>query len=126
MKEQPILKRIMLACGRGMTRLWRNNCGSLPDPKTGVWIKFGVGNPGGSDLIGFHSLRVTERHVGMKLAVFVGLEVKQASGRIRKEQQWFIDMVKAAGGIAGVVRSVEEAESLLTRLDDVCENRHND
>jgi hypothetical protein len=117
-REQPILKRVMLACGRGMTRLWRNNCGSLPDPKTGVWIKFGVGNPGGSDLLGFHTVRITERHLGMKLAVFTALEVKAKSGRIRKEQQWFIDMVKAAGGIAGVVRSVDEANSLLTQLDD--------
>lgn len=113
MKEQPLLKRIMLACSRGSTRLWRNNCGALQD-KDGRWIRFGVANPGGSDLIGFHTVTITEKDVGKKLAVFVALEVKQKSGRIRSEQQIFIDNVKARGGIASIVRSIEEAKSVLT------------
>ena len=115
MREQPILKRIMLACSRGATRLWRNNCGSLQD-RNGQWVRFGVANPGGSDLIGFTKVKITEAHVGMTLAVFTAVEVKQKSGRVRKDQQIFIDLVRAAGGIAGIARSVEEAKALLTRL----------
>jgi hypothetical protein len=52
--------------------------------------------------------------VGCRVAIFTAFEVKSAKGRVRPEQQAFIDNVKAAGGIAGVVRSVEEAKSLLT------------
>lgn len=112
-KEQPILKRIMLACGIGRVRLWRNNCGALQD-RNGVWVRFGVANPGGSDLIGFKRITVKPEHVGTDLAVFVAIEVKQKTGTIRPEQRRFLDMVKAAGGIAGIARSVEEAQSLLT------------
>ena len=113
MKEQPLHKRIMLASSRGSARLWRNNVGALQD-KEGRWVKYGIANPGGSDLIGFRTITVLPEHVGMRIAIFTALEVKQKSGRIRPEQQVFIDLVKSKGGIAGVVRSVEEAERLLT------------
>lgn len=113
MKEQPILKRIMLACSTGSVRLWRNNCGSLQD-KNGRWVKFGVANPGGSDLIGFKTITVGPEHVGKRLAVFAAIECKSKSGRIRKTQQVFIDNVKLRGGLAGIARSPEEAKKVLT------------
>lgn len=113
MKEQPLLKRILLACSRGPARLWRNNCGQLQD-KEGRWVRFGVANPGGADLIGFRSITITPDMVGQQVAVFAALEVKAISGRIRPEQKAFIDTVKRAGGIAEVVRSVAQAEALLT------------
>jgi hypothetical protein len=112
-KEQPILKRILLACSRGRSRLWRNNVGQLQDAR-GQWVRYGVANPGGSDLIGWNSVEITPDMVGCRVAIFTAFEVKSAKGRVRPEQQAFIDNVKAAGGIAGVVRSVEEAKSLLT------------
>ena len=115
MKETPILKRIMLACSNGPVRLWRNNCGSLQD-KTGRWVKFGIANPGGSDLIGFKTITVGPEHVGMKLAIFCAIECKSKSGRIRPKQQVFIDNVKLHGGLAGVARSDEEAKKVLTLL----------
>jgi hypothetical protein len=46
--------------------------------------------------------------------VFTAFEVKSQTGKIRPEQRAFIDNVTLRGGIAGVVRSVEEAKSLLT------------
>lgn len=113
MKENPIQKRILLACSRGASRLWRNNCGMLQD-RNGTWVRFGVANPGGSDLIGFNTITITADMVGKKVAVFAAVEVKTKSGRIRPAQQVFIDNVKARGGIAGIARSVEEAKSLLT------------
>jgi len=48
------------------------------------------------------------------VAVFTSIEVKTATGRIRPEQQQWLDAVQAAGGIAGVARSVEDAEALLS------------
>jgi hypothetical protein len=112
-KEQPILKRILLACSRGKTRLWRNNVGQLQDAR-GQWVRYGVANPGGSDLIGFHTVTITPEDVGRKVAVFTAFEVKSQTGKIRPEQRAFIDNVTLRGGIAGVVRSVEDAKSLLT------------
>jgi hypothetical protein len=113
MKEHPVQQRVMLL-SRGATRLWRNNCGMLQD-RFGKWVRFGVANPGGSDLIGFHSVIITPDMVGKKVAIFTAFEVKRSSGgKATDKQLRFIDLVKCFGGIAGVVRSEEEAKSLLT------------
>lgn len=76
-------------------------------------MQFGVGSPGGSDLIGYRRVRVTPEMVGQEIAQFAALEVKSARGRVRPEQQQFIDHIVSAGGIAGIARSVDEAQSLL-------------
>jgi hypothetical protein len=52
--------------------------------------------------------------VGQQVAVFTSIEVKTATGRLRPEQQQWLDAVQAAGGIAGVARSVDEALDLLS------------
>jgi len=93
--------------------LWRNNSGKLPDPKTGRWVQFGVASPGGSDLIGYRQVVIGPEHVGRTMAVFTAVEVKTATGRATKEQTAFVEHVKQAGGIAGVVRSVDDARGLL-------------
>jgi hypothetical protein len=41
------------------------------------------------------------------------IEVKTPTGRIRPEQQRFIDAMRARGAIAGVARSVEDAVRLV-------------
>lgn len=84
-------------------RLFRNNCGALQDA-SGRWVHYGLAD-GSSDLIGW-----TVRN---GVAVFTALEVKSAKGRVTPEQQQFIDAVREAGGIAGVCRSVGDAELLL-------------
>lgn len=94
-------------------RLWRNNSGSLPDPRTGRYVQFGVGSPGGSDLIGYRRVRVTEEMVGQEIAQFAAVEVKTPRGRVRPEQRQFINHVLSAGGVAGIARSVDEAQKLL-------------
>mgnify|MGYP003137492284 FL=1 len=94
-------------------RLWRNNSGSLPDPRTGRYVQFGVGSPGGSDLIGYRRVRVTEEMVGQEIAQFAAVEVKTPKGRVKAEQQQFINHVLSAGGVAGIARSVDEAQNIL-------------
>ncbi len=94
-------------------RLWRNNSGSLPDPRTGRYVQFGVGMPGGSDLIGYRRVRVTEEMVGQEIAQFAAVEVKTPKGRVKAEQQQFINHVLSAGGVAGIARSVDEAQNIL-------------
>jgi hypothetical protein len=119
MSDTPFLKRILLACSRGSARLFRNNNGvgwvgkSVRIDKPGpVHLNAGdvviraarplhAGLIGGSgDLIGWRSFVIQP-------------EDKEGTGRMSPEQRNFRDQVLAAGGIAGEVRSVEDAERLL-------------
>lgn len=104
MKESDIMRACMMALSEAGCLIWRNNCGSYTDPRSGSFVRYGVGNPGGSDLIGIAP--------GGRM---ICIEVKTKTGRIRPEQQRFIDAVRAKGGIAGIARSPEDALDLLRR-----------
>jgi hypothetical protein len=110
--EQSIQQHIRLTCSTGATRLFRNNTGTLRD-QNGRPVQFGLCK-GSADLIGWRTVTVTPEMVGATIAVFTSIEVKTATGRIRPEQQQWLDAVQAAGGIAGVARSVEDAQRLTT------------
>jgi hypothetical protein len=109
--EQSIQQHIRLACSRGSVRLYRNNTGTLKD-QNGRPVQFGLCK-GSADLIGWRTVTVTPEMVGTTVAVFTSVEVKTATGRLRPEQQQWLDAVQSAGGIAGVARSVSDAETLL-------------
>lgn len=115
MSEAATIQEIRLALGRvpGLT-LWRNNCGALLD-RSGRLVRYGVANPGGSDLLGFRSVTVTPDMVGKTLAVFAGIEVKAANGKhpVTPEQQRFIANLTEAGGLAGVARNPAQARLIL-------------
>jgi len=108
--EQQIQQQIRIACGTGDTRLFRNNTGTLKDAN-GRPVQFGLCK-GSADLIGWTTRTVTQEMVGQRIAVFTSIEVKTPTGRLRPEQQQWLDAVQAAGGIAGVARSVEDAQRL--------------
>lgn len=91
-------------------RLHRNNTGVLRD-QHGRPVQFGLAK-GSSDLIGWTTRTITPEMVGQRIAVFTSIEVKTATGRLRPEQRQWLDAVQAAGGIAGVARSVEDATRL--------------
>ena len=119
------MHRIMLACSNGATRLFRQNVGLawigaatkvtrtqmiLVNPGDVVIRNarpFRAGVEGMSDLVGWTSV---EGH-----AIYTAIECKGDGGRIRPAQQVFIDQVLAAGGIAGIVRSEDEALRLVNR-----------
>jgi hypothetical protein len=109
--EQTIQQQIRLACSRGPIRLWRNNVGRLLDQQ-GRMVTFGL-CPGSADLIGFRTVVITPAMVGHQLAVFAAVEVKAPKGRPTPQQSAFLEHVTAAGGLAGIARSVEEAEAIL-------------
>ena len=116
MSEQQIQQQIRLACSKGTTRLFRNNTGTLRD-QHGRPVQFGLCK-GSADLIGWTTRTITEEMVGQQVAVFTSIEVKSATGRLRPEQQQWLDAVQKAGGIAAVARSVADCESLgLTGAD---------
>jgi hypothetical protein len=111
MSEQQIQQHIRLTCSRGPVRLYRNNTGALRD-QHGRPVSFGLCK-GSADLIGWRTVTITPEMVGQQVAVFTSIEVKTPTGRVKPEQQQWLDAVQAAGGIAGVARSVSEAQRLL-------------
>jgi hypothetical protein len=110
--EQQIQQHIRLTCSTGATRLFRNNTGTLRD-QHGRPVSFGLCK-GSADLIGWRTVTITPEMVGQQVAVFTSIEVKTPTGRVKPEQQQWLDAVQAAGGIAGVARSVEDALRITT------------
>lgn len=123
--EGELQRRIMLALSASGARLFRNNVGNgylgelvtvLPngDCVLRSWrrVQFGL-TPGASDLIGWRPLLIRAEHVGHTLALFAACEVKRPGGRPTPAQNDFLAAVRAAGGVAGIAHSVEEALSLI-------------
>ena len=114
--ETTLQQQIRLAVGtRPDARLFRNQCVALPDPRTGRLVTFGLAR-GSADLIGWRTVVVTPEMVGQRLAVFTSIEVKTATGRLRPEQQAWLGVVRSAGGVAGVARSVPDALRIMSNL----------
>ena len=107
MSEGVLMRKIQAALRKSCV-LFRNQSGAYKAGNT--YIRYGIANPGGADLIGWTQITVTPDMVGRKVAVFCALEVKTPRGRTTKEQELFISAVRNAGGIAEIVRSEEEAE----------------
>jgi hypothetical protein len=120
--EQSIQQHIRLTCSTGATRLFRNNTGTLRD-QHGRPVSFGLAR-GSADLIGWRTVTITPEMVGQQVAVFTSIEVKTPTGRVKPEQQQWLDAVQAAGGIAGVARSVEDAQALTAEPDGVQSTSH--
>ena len=131
MKEQSIQKRILFACSTGASRLFRQNVGRGWIGRSKKYTKhctvhvnpgdvvirqarpFHAGFKGMGDLIGWNSVTITPEMIGRLLAVYSSIEVKTKTGRLREDQINWIDIVRSAGGIAGVARSPEEAKNML-------------
>mgnify|MGYP000913807524 CR=1 FL=1 len=68
-------------------------------------VKFGVCNPGGFDLIGWQTVKITEDMVGMRLAVFVAVDAKTESYKtLSQDQKTFARNLVKAGGVAIIAR----------------------
>jgi hypothetical protein len=114
--ETTLQQQIRLAVGTNPdARLFRNQVGSLPDPRTGRLVTFGLAR-GSADLIGWRTVTITPDMVGQRIAVFTSIEVKTPTGRLVPMQASWLGVVQGAGGIAGVARSVTEAANILANL----------
>ena len=112
-KETILQQNIRLALGtKSNLRLFRNETGKLPDPRTGQWVQFGLAK-GSSDLIGFKTVKVTPDMVGKEIAQFVSLEIKTETGKLTKMQHNWLQKVKTSGGIVGVARTDKDALKIL-------------
>lgn len=115
MNETTILQRIRLAVSAiSGLRLFRNNTGGMTD-KNGQFVRFGL-HPGSADLIGWRTVTITPEMVGKPVAVFASVEVKTETGRVKPEQQNWLDQVTKAGGLAVVARSPEEAAEFFAKV----------
>jgi len=107
--ETDLQQRIRLALGtQPDLRIFRNQVGSLPDPRTGRLVQFGLAR-GSADLIGWRTITITPEMVGTRLAVFTSIEVKTPTGRLTPAQHAWMGAVRSAGGIAGIARSVADS-----------------
>lgn len=88
--------------------LFRNNCGVLQDAD-GRYVRYGVGSPGGADLIG---LFTTESG----LARFIAGEVKSPKDEQSDAQVRFGELIEKRGGSYAVLRSVDDARAWIQRL----------
>ncbi len=125
-EENRISNRIQTGAVDQYTRVFRNNVGKAWQGKSSTLedgsillqhprrINFGLCEHS-SDLIALRSIVVTQEMVGQRVAVFGALEVKTPDGTATDGQNGFIDMVKGMGGLAGVVRSLEQAEWILKK-----------
>jgi hypothetical protein len=85
---------------------WRNNSGAFVLGQGKGRRFFRAGLVGSSDILGVLPPS------GRLLAV----EVKRPGGRPTPHQQAFLDQVRAAGGVAAVVRDVADLGAMLDRL----------
>lgn len=96
MTEPALIREILTAASRVGARLFRNNVGQLQDIE-GRWIRYGVCNPGGSDLIGWTAD-----------GRFLAIEVKAGRTVTTSQQIRFVEAVAKAGGVGIIARSVED------------------
>ena len=129
MNELEIQSRIRLALGqRPDLRLFRNvstHCYTgRPVSQAGGLLTLADAHPiraglfvGSSDLIGWRTKTINVLNPDgtikpTRVAVFASVEVKTPRGKTSPEQDTWLAAVHNAGGIQGVVRSVEDAERL--------------
>lgn len=136
MRESPTQRDIWIACaalagvilfrvntgrawvGAGPGRRQADGSVVIPGGRP-IALGFGLinGDPavGVGDLIGWNSVVITQDMVGCRVAVFTSLEAKRGDGkgRVTDDQARWRDTVIAAGGIAGVAASKDEALAVL-------------
>lgn len=116
-REDAVQADVHEALSRGPVRLFRNNVGVLKTAE-GRPVAYGLGSSGSrcntdtSDLLGWVETLITPGMVGQTIAVFAAIEIKDL-GKPTPGQLKFIELVRAAGGLAGVAHNIEEAAEIL-------------
>jgi len=123
MSEKDLMNPLLLRASKAGHRWFRQNVGvgwvGKLLRKTEETVTLGNARPlhaglcvGSGDIIGWTRREITPEMVGQTVAVFTSVEIKRGRTATTKEQTAFCEAVLAAGGIAGIVRSVEEGEAL--------------
>lgn len=106
MTESQLQRAIRLELGKrpDLLVVWRNNIGHAV-MRHGGRVTFGVGGPGGADLLGL-------THRGQ----FLAIEIKTPVGRQSPEQRAFESLTVRLNGRYLIMRSVEDARAFLESL----------
>ena len=104
--ESQILKSIMSLLKRHpkVAQVWRQNSGTFQERNRDGSVRYIRANTqkGMSDIMGI-----------LKDGRTLAIEVKSRTGRMRPGQEEFLQTIRQAGGVAGVCRSVDDAQKLL-------------
>lgn len=102
MREAQLQDEIRLAVAQldGVV-LWRNNVGVGRVGRSDAPVRFGLA-VGSADLVGLVTMPDGKGR-------FIAMEVKTQDGRLSEEQSRWLNLVRSLGGLAVVVRSVEDA-----------------
>ena len=104
--EAEILRAIMalLRHHPKVASYWRQNSGTFAERNRDGSVRYIRANTakGMSDIMGV-----------LKDGRTLAIEVKSRTGRMRPGQEEFLQTIRQAGGVAGVCRSVEDAQRLL-------------
>jgi len=104
--EAEILRAIiqLLHCHPRVAQCWRQNSGTFQERNRDGSVRYIRANTqkGMSDIMGI-----------LKDGRTLAIEVKSRTGRMRPGQEEFLQTIRSAGGVAGVCRSVEDAQKLL-------------
>lgn len=76
--------------------------------RNGRRVEYGLCK-GSSDYIGFMPITITPEMINKKCCIFIALEIKSGKNSATDEQNNFISVVKACGGVAEVVYSEKQA-----------------
>lgn len=77
-------------------------------------VRYGVCNPGGSDLIGWTPRIIMPDMIGLQFAIFTAIETKVGKRKATDEQANFLCVLKEAGGIAVLSRELD------VTIEEVC------
>jgi hypothetical protein len=104
--EAQILRAIMalLRHHPRVAQYWRQNSGTFQERNRDGSVRYIRANTqkGMSDIMGV-----------LKDGRTLAIEVKSRTGRMRPGQEEFLQTIRSAGGVAGVCRSVDDAQRLL-------------
>lgn len=94
-EETNIMNRIMLAMSKKGWLVWRNNVGLFKTPDGKRSINIGV--KGSPDIMAIKPTVITSDMVGQTVGIFVGVEVKTATGRQSEAQKKWQAVAQSKG-----------------------------
>lgn len=104
--EAQVLKAVLafLRAHPKVASIWRQNSGTFAEQNRDGSTRYVRANTarGMADVMGF-----------LKDGRVLAIECKSLTGRLQPHQKEFLDKITAAGGVAGVARSVDDAIALL-------------
>ena len=81
--------------------VWRQNNGGIYDPSKKIFRQ-NSSTPGVSDILGYHK----------KTGVILAAEIKAGKDRLSEYQKRFLEGIEKAGGVAMVIRTMDDIENI--------------